>query len=51
MLTNGGLTVEVEADKPTVSALKNIGLNLATLPSAALHTLQASVITELRAQE
>lgn len=47
-LLDGALSVETKADKAT---LKNIGLNLAVLPSEFLHTLQAGVITELRAQE
>jgi hypothetical protein len=50
-LPDGALSVEVDADKATVSALRNIGLNLATLPSEFLHTLQAGVMQELRARE
>jgi len=48
VLPDGALSVETDADK---AALKNIGLNLAMLPSEFLHMLQADVIVELRAQE
>lgn len=48
-LPDGTLNMEAEADKATISALRNIGLNLGVLPSEALHTLQASVIAEIRA--
>jgi len=48
---DGALTIEVGADRVTISVFKKVGLNLATLPSEALHTLQDGVITELRARE
>lgn len=51
VLPDGALTAENEADKPTVSTLKGVGLNPAVLPREALHLLQDGVITELRARE
>ena len=39
VLPDGALTMENEADRPTVSALKGVGLNLAVLPCEALHLL------------
>ena len=51
MLLYGALTTENEADKPTISALKGVGLNLAMLPGEVLHLLQDGVIAELRARE
>jgi len=47
-LPGGALSMETEANK---AALRNVGLNLAMHPSEFLHTLQASVIIELRAQK
>lgn len=47
-LIDGALSMETNAGK---AALRNIGLNLVTLPSEFLHTLQAGVNTELRARE
>lgn len=47
MLPNRALTTEVEADKATISTLKKFGLNLVTLPSEALNTLQDGVIAKL----
>lgn len=41
----------MEADKAIVSAFRNVGLNLALVPSEFLHTLQVDVIEELKAQE
>jgi len=43
--------LEAAASKAIFSSLKNIGLNLATLPSEFLHTLQAGVIAEVKAWE
>jgi len=48
---DGALTIENEADRPSVSALKGVGLKLAVLPCEALHNLQDGVITNLRACE
>lgn len=50
-LSDVALTVEAEANKATIKALKNVGLNLAALPSEALHTLQDGVIVTLWARE
>ena len=47
MLPDGALSMEVNADKATVSALRNIGLNLVMLPSEFLHTLEVGVIVEI----
>lgn len=46
-LSNGALIAKAKADRATVNALKKVGLNLAALPSEALHTLQDGVIVEL----
>lgn len=51
MLLEGALTTKIEADRLTVSTLKEVGLNLAVLPGEALHLLQDRVIVELRARE
>lgn len=48
VLLDGALTIENEADRPTISTLKGVGLNLAALPHEALHCLQDGVIVELR---
>lgn len=39
VLPDGALTAENEADRPTVSALKGVGLNLVALSGEALHLL------------
>jgi len=51
VLPDGALTTKNEADKPTVSALKGVGLNLVALLHEALNLLQDEVIAELRAYE
>lgn len=51
MLPDKALTTENEADRPAISALKGVGLNLAMLLGEALHLLQDGVIAELRARE
>lgn len=48
-LSNGSMTIVVEANKATISTLKGIGVDLVALPSEALHTVQDGVITKLRA--
>jgi len=48
VLPDGALIIENEVDRPTFSALKGVGLNLAVLPSEVLHLLQAAMISELR---
>lgn len=47
VLPNRALAIEVEDDKAAVRTLKKFGLNLVTLPSEALNTLQDGVIAEL----
>jgi len=49
-LLDGALSTEATTNKALVSMLKNLGLNLATLPNEFLHTLQASVIAEIKAR-
>lgn len=39
VLPNGALTMENEANRPTICALKGVGLNLVVLPGEALHLL------------
>ena len=51
VLPDGALTTKNEADRPTISALKGVGLNFAALLGEVLHLLQDGVITELRARE
>lgn len=51
VLLDGALTIENEANRPTMSALKGVGLNLEALLSEALHSLHDGVIAELRACE
>jgi len=51
VLPNGALIIEIEADRPVVSSLKGVGINLVTLPSEALYLLQDGVIMEMRAHE
>lgn len=48
VLPYGAFTIENGADRPTVSALKGVGFNLAALAHEALHLLQDEVTTELR---
>jgi len=51
VLPDGALKIENKAERPTVSALKGVWLNLVVLPHEALHLLQDGVIAELRAHE
>lgn len=51
VLPDGALTKEAEVDRATFSALNIVGLNLAMLPSEAIHSLQDGVIVELQARE
>lgn len=39
VLPDGALTTKNEADRPTASTLKGVGLNLVALPGEALHLL------------
>lgn len=51
VLPNGALTTENEVNRPTVSALEGVGLNLPVLPHEVHHLLEDGVITKLRACE
>jgi len=39
VLLDGALTTEIDTDRLAISTLKGVGLNLAALPSEALHLL------------
>ena len=43
VLLEGALVIENEADKPTVSALKGVWINMAALPQETLYVLQDKV--------
>ena len=51
VLPDGALTIHNEADRPTISALKGVGLNLAVLLREVIHLLQDGVIEKMRAHE
>lgn len=51
VLLEGAMATENAVDRPTVSTLNGVGLNLAALPGEALHLLQDGVITDLRARK
>ena len=51
VLSDGALIAENEADRPMVSSLKGVGLNMAALPRETLYILQDGVTAELRAKE
>jgi len=51
LLLYGALTIENEADRPMVSSLRGVGLNMAVLPWETLHLLYDGVTIELRAWE
>ena len=48
---DGSFTIASEANKPIVTTLKGVGINLAELPTEALHILEDEVIVELTAHE
>lgn len=48
VLLDGALTIDNEADRPTICALKGVGINMAVLPCKALHLLQDGLIAEIR---
>lgn len=50
-LLEGSLSAEATDDRVIIISLKNIGLNLTTLPNEYLHMLLSGVIVELRSQE
>ena len=45
------MVITNEANRPTVSALKGIGINMVVLPRETLYILQDGITTELRARE
>jgi len=49
VLPDGALTTENEADRPTVSSLKGVGLNMVVLPQKTLYLLHDGVTSELKA--
>ena len=51
VLPDEALTMKNEVDRPTVSTLKGVELNLEVLRGEVLHLLQDGVIAELRAHE
>ena len=51
VMLDGALEIENEADRPTISTLKGVGLNLIVLLHEALHLLQDGVIVELSSRE
>lgn len=51
VLPDGALTIENEANKPMVSSLKRVGLNMVVLPRETLYLLQDGVTMELKARE
>lgn len=51
VLPEGALVTENEVDKPMVSALKGVGINMVALPWETLYVLQDRVTIELRARE
>jgi len=48
-LPNRALTTENEADRPIISSLKGVGVNMAMLPREMLYHLQDGVTIKLRA--
>ena len=51
VLPEGALVTENEACRPTISALKGIGINMAALSRETLHVLQDGITIELWARE
>lgn len=51
VLADGALTTEMKADRPVVSSLKEVGLNMANLPWETLYLLQDGVTAKLQARE
>jgi len=47
VLPEGALVTENEADRPMVSELKGVGINMATIPQETLYFLQDQIIVEL----
>lgn len=51
VLAEEALVTENEANRPMVSALKGVGINMVVLPQEMFYVLQDGVTTELRARE
>ena len=51
VLPEGALVIENKADRPMVSALKGVGINMVAFPRETLYVLQDGITTELWARE
>ena len=51
VLLEGALVTQNEADRPTVSTLKGLNINMAALPRDTLYVLQDGITVELPARE
>lgn len=51
VLPKGALVMENEANRPMMSALKGVGINMVVLPWETLYVLQDGVTIELRASK
>ena len=51
VLPEGALVTENESNRPTVSTLKEVGINMAALPRETLYVLQDGVTTKIQARE
>jgi len=51
VLPEGALLTTNEVDRFSVSMMKGLGINLATLPCETLYLLQDGIMAELRARE
>lgn len=51
LLPNGANTTENKVNKPMVSSLKGVGLNMVALPQEMLYLLEDGATVELRAWE
>lgn len=51
VVPDGALVTENKADRPMVSELKGIGLNVIALPQETLYVLQDGITAKLRARE
>jgi len=51
VLLEGALVTTNESDRPTVSTLKGIGINMAALPRETLYVLHDGITAKLQARE
>jgi len=51
VLLEGALVTTNEADRPMVSALRGLGININALPRETLYVLQDGITIELQARE